>query len=210
MSLTYRPTGPDASFCCQPSARRDVGELFSTLKLSLATERLSRGCRRLDAGGVRGGRGDVPARASAPETRGRHATRPSSERVVSVDDRQGGIRSHFSPAPKVGAGCRCAFEADVRRGDASRQWRVDERRARMVQRRTGGRGNGHTRGARGCSRLFRKPAVGFRSFARNPRPNSVPRPFARLAGRPKGWLVLSFTGLFKVGWSSQFPLLSSM
>ena len=41
----------------QPSARRDVGELFSTLKLGLATERLSRGCRRLDAGGVRGGRG---------------------------------------------------------------------------------------------------------------------------------------------------------
>ena len=45
----------------QPSARRDVGEMFSILKLSLATERLSRGCRRLDAGGdaggVRGGRG---------------------------------------------------------------------------------------------------------------------------------------------------------
>ena len=38
-----------------------------------------------------------PARASAPETRGRHATRPSSERVVSVDDRQGGILISFLP-----------------------------------------------------------------------------------------------------------------
>ena len=38
-----------------------------------------------------------PARASAPETRGRHATRTSSERVVSVDDRQGGILISFLP-----------------------------------------------------------------------------------------------------------------
>lgn len=61
-------------------------------------------------------------------------------------------------------------------------------------------------GARGVTDCPRNRQLGFwqfRSFARNPRPNSVPRPFARLAGRPKGWLVLSFTGHSTTGYSFQ-------
>ena len=108
------------------------------------------------------------------------------------------------PRRKVRAGCRCTFEADVRRGDASRQWRVDERRARMVQRRTGGRGNGHTRGRAGWQTVQEIGSWVCGSFAvwQPATFREVCRPFAKLAGRPR--LVIFFSIKRRPRWTGKY------
>ena len=129
-----------------------------------------------------------PARASAPETRGRHATRPSSERVVSVDDRQGGILISFLPR----AESQGWVSLRLRGGCPSR---------RCVASVAGGRtprANGPTphwrkrkwahAGARGMADCSGNRQLGWQFAVWTFR--EVCRPFAKLAGRPRLVIIL--------------------
>ena len=130
-----------------------------------------------------------PARASAPETRGRHATRTSSERVVSVDDRQGGILISFLPR----AESQGWVSLRLRGGCPSR---------RCVASVAGGRtprANGSTphwrkrkwahAGARGMADCPGNRQLGLWQFAVWTF-REVCRPFAKLAGRPRLVIIL--------------------
>ena len=141
-----------------------------------------------------------PARASAPETRGRHATRPSSERVVSVDDRQGGILISFLPR----AESQGWVSLRLRGGCPSR---------RCVASVAGGRtprANGPTphwrkrkwahAGARGMADCSGNRQLGWQFAVWTFR--EVCRPFAKLAGRPR--LVIFFSIKRRPRWTGKY------